>query len=205
MISPERRAVLTAKAEAYAQHVEQAVEYLRERGIGLDVARRYKLGVVPAGHEFAGRLSIPYLTVNGVVHIKYRDLTGNAKPKYLYEAGNLGARLYNASTLLHASDQAVITEGEVDAMTVEAYTGLPAVGYPGVDTWAKHPHWRMCFEGIPEVVVIGDGDEPGQKAAHRVAESIGMAARPVLMPDGHDANSYICEFGPESFVEFING
>lgn len=169
----------------------------------------FSLGFVPDG-QFAGRLSIPYMTPGGVVQIKYRCANElhheGAKhiepdcPKYLYEAGT-GTYLYNAQVLIHASETVVITEGELDAICVQAYTGLPAVAYPGVETWKKHPHWRLCFEGVSSVIVIADGDKPGRESALRVAESIGLSARVVDLPNGHDSNSYIASESAGTFLE----
>lgn len=206
-ISPERRASLTAKANEYAANIHQAVPYLLARGISEQVASMFSIGFVPYGQgEFGGRVSIPYTTPAGVVAIKYRSVDGAQQPKYLNESG-LGVRLYNAQALIRAEHRVVVTEGEFDAICVQAYCGIPAVAYPGADTWSKFPHWRHCFEGIPEVIVVADGDEAGQKAAARVAESIGWSARVVRMPevpDEKDANLYIVKHGAEAFQHKLN-
>lgn len=207
-ISPERRRALTAKAQGFAGNIEQAVPYLLNRGISREVAAMFNMGVVPYGQEFAGRLSIPYMTPAGVVQIKYRctDLShGDHKgdetcPKYLYEAG-CGIHLYNAQVLISTGDLVVVTEGELDAVCVQAYCGIPAVAYPGVETWQKQSHYRLCFEGVSEVIVVADGDKPGREAARRVADSIGSSARVLDMPDGQDSNSYIASQGAGAFIE----
>jgi DNA primase len=144
-----------------------------------------------------------------VVQIKYRCIEpehGNHKevrcPKYLVEEG-CGTHLYNSPVLLSESGLVVVTEGELDALTVQAYCGLAAVGYPGVDTWKDNPHFRLCFEGVNEIVVVADGDEPGRKAAKRVADSLGYAARVLDLPDGEDANSFIASHGAAVFTERV--
>lgn len=210
MIPPlERRRALTAKAQQYAGHADKATQYLGSRGITPQVAEVFLLGYVPDG-EFAGRLSIPYVTPGGVVQIKYRctDLTHHEGfkhtheecPKYLYEAGT-GTFLYNAQVLIHAADEVVVTEGELDAICVQAYTGKPAVAYPGTETWKKHPHYRLCFEGVSEVIVVADGDKAGKASAKAVAESIGIHARVVELPAGEDSNSYIASQGAGAYLE----
>lgn len=205
MISPERLAVLTAKAQQYADNIDQGEAYLLSRGISRQVAEIFGLGFVPYGAEYGGRVSIPYRTPAGVIAIKYRrtdDTQGG--PKYLNE-NELGVHLYNAPALIRAEHRVVVTEGEFDAICVQAYCGIPAVAYPGADTWMKQPHWRFCFEGIPEVIVVADGDEVGQKAAARVAESIGWSARVVRMPeDAKDSNAFITKYGAEAFVQKLN-
>lgn len=210
-LSPERREILTNRTETYRKHLDDAVPYLLERGISREAADMFHLGVVPyePDEKRAGRLSIPYLRPAGVVQIKYRCMIpehGDHKdkelkcPKYLTEDG-CGTHLYNSPVLLEESGLVVITEGELDALTVQAYCGIAAVGYPGVDTWKDNEHFRLCFEGVNEVVVIADGDDTGRKAAKRVADSIGFNARTVEMPDGQDANSYIASSGAGAFIE----
>lgn len=212
MILPaERRAVLTAKAQEYAGNLDHAMEYLLSRGIVAEAAAMFQLGYVTDG-EFATRLTIPYVTPAGVVQIKYRctDLshhkgfkhTHDGCPKYLYEAGT-GTYLYNAQVLIHSSDKVVVTEGEMDAVSVQAYTGIPSVAYPGSEMWKAHPHWTLCFEGVNEIIVVADGDDPGKEAAKRVSDALGLSAHVVNMPRGEDANSIIATQGAGAFLERI--
>ena len=194
-LSADRRRALTSKAQSFTANLEEALPYLLSRGISREVAEMFHLGCVPVGQEFAGRLSIPYLTPAGVVQIKYRctkehDCKTTNCTKYLYEAG-LGVHLYNAQILISSGDTVVLTEGELDAICIQSYVGYPAVAYPGVGTWGKQAHWPLCFEGVSEVVVLSDGDQPGREAAKRVCASLGSKARVVDLPDGLDANEFI--------------
>jgi len=202
---------LTAKARTLARDVEQALPYLLSRGISEQVAEMFQLGY--AGHgtpTHGGRLSIPYVTPAGVVDIKYRCADqahtthkGIDCPKYTHEIG-AGTHLYNAEVLIATSDTVVLTEGELDAICVQAYLGIPAVAYPGVGTWQSQKHYRLCFEGVSEVIVVADGDTPGRESAAAIAESIGMSARVVMMPDNYDSNQYIHENGAGAFLERLS-
>lgn len=205
-IGDERRRALTEKAQSYASTIDQAMPYLLERGISSEVAAMFGLGYAADG-DFAGRLAIPYRTPVGVVQIKYRcanlehgDHKGLDCPKYLYESG-CGTHLFNAQVLAGADGLVILTEGELDAICVQAYCGILAVGYPGTNTWNAQPHWALCFEGVPEVVVVADADEAGRPAAKRVAQSIGPQARVLDLPDGHDANSFLLAYGPGALLE----
>jgi len=167
---------------------------------------------VGEGEDFSGWLSLPYRTPAGTVDIKYRcvdlshgDHKGSSCPKYGKESG-LGVHLFNARTLVGNADRVLLTEGEFDAIAIQSLAGYPAVGYPGVDTWKKQEHWRFCFDSVAEVVVVADGDEPGRQAAERVQESFNrmdLLARVVEMPDGHDANSFLVEYGIPEFRTLI--
>jgi len=208
LASPERKKSLALKASEMAANVGAVQSYLDTRGISEPVAAHYKLGSTT---EFGSlRLSIPYFTPAGVVDIKYRCAVtehGDHKDKSIHcskmmKESGCGSHLYNAQSLIRASDLVVVTEGELDAVMVEGYTGFPTVGYPGTSNWEKR--WRYCFDGIGEVIVIADGDDPGRKAAEHVAQAIGTAARVVDLGDGHDASSYIRDLGVSQFVERLS-
>lgn len=211
-LSKEHRLSLGLKAARYAENLGAAAAYLNSRGITEEAANEFGLGVVSSGEEFQGRVSVPYLTRSGIIDIKYRcidpthgDHKGISCPKYGKESG-LGVHLYNAGALIGNADRVILTEGEFDAIAVQSLAGYPAVGYPGVDTWTKQEHWRLCFDSIAEVVIIADGDEPGRKAAERVQNSLGkmdLLARVVEMPDGHDANSFLVTYGISEFQKRV--
>lgn len=208
----QRRNALTEKANHLAAAIDQAMPYLESRLISRQVAEMFRLGYDIDG-EYAGRVSIPYLTPGGVVTIKYRcaDLEhGEHKgevscPKYLYETG-LGVHLFNAHVLLTTADRVIITEGEFDAMCIQAYLGVPAVAYPGTKTWQESPHFPLCFEGVSEVVILADGDKPGKDAAQKVSRSlsvINVTNRVVNLPNDTDANQIIATHGAKALIERI--
>lgn len=170
------------------------------RGLSGDSARRFRLGYVDAplvGHEqFRGRICIPYLTRAGVVSIKFRRIGDGTGPKYLYESGTVAKRIFNPAALFDTRPFVCICEGEIDAITADQ-CGLPAVGIAGVDNWQSY--FRRVFAGYDDVFILGDNDDKGQGEtfANRIAKSI-PNSKVVLMPDGHDVNSYFVAEGPEA-------
>lgn len=215
ILSPERRRALTGKADRYADNLEAVLPYLGKRGIDEQAAEMFGLGCVPEGEDYAGRLTIPYHTPTGCVLIKYRCTEADHHdgdkhvhercPKVFSEQG-CGIHLFNAQSLASSSELVVVTEGELDAVCVQAYCEIPAVGYPGTGSWNKHSdYYRLCFESVAEVAVVADGDDPGRAAAARVAQSIGFHARVVDMPDGEDANSALARHGAAWLKERIYG
>lgn len=211
-LGSEQKASLVQSTESYHRQLEasafstDALKYLYARGLG-EFTGRYSLGVVTEpwpGHEMmTGRISIPYLTPAGPVDLKFRciadhDCKAEHCPKYLGLEGG-GGRLYNARAVLAANNTVVICEGEFDAMAVSGLAGVPAVGYPGTDTWQRGKHFPRVFAGL-DVVVLADGDKPGVSAAKVVAKSI-PGARIVHMPNGEDANSFLLAHGADAFRE----
>jgi DNA primase len=213
-LEPKQRQFLETATATYQEAAEigtspystRAWEYLLSRGFDVAGRARYRLGVVddplPGHEQMQGRIVIPYLTPTGVVDLKFRciehdDCKANGCIKYLCADGG-GNWLYNARAVLAADDTVVLTEGEFDAMAA-GLAGVPAVGYPGTDTWSKNGHWPRVFAGL-EVVVVADGDKAGVAAAKTVAKSLELG-RVVRMPAGEDPNSALLRHGAEWFRE----
>jgi DNA primase len=95
-----------------------------------------------------------------------------------------------------------VTEGEFDAIAAHQ-AGLPAVGFPGVSS-IKEPYYLRPFKGYEAVYILADNDDKGQGEtfAEKVAENV-QNARIILMPKGHDVNSFLKADGPEALRERI--
>ena len=188
------------QAELHGADGAGALSYLIGRGLTHQTIQCFRLGYDPGRH----RIVIPYLNPEGAWGLKYRclhdhDCKEAGHGKYTYDGGQ-ELHLYNASALLAAS-HVVVVEGEFKAMAT-GQAGDPAVGYPGTQAWDKadNEHWPYCFDSVESVVVVADGDEPGRKAAARVAKLLRGApidadVRVVDMPDGLDPDSFILEYG----------
>lgn len=200
-LSSAYKKFLVYAATSYATQVNRAQEYLQLRGISLDIAERFQLGVVvdPAtGHEsMVGRLCIPSIGPNGIYQLKFRcmddhDCKDRGHSKYLTEA--IDNRLYNLRSLTARTDTVCITEGEIDAITLE-HIGFPALGVPGANGWKRH-HPRL-LAGFSRIYVFGDGDQAGRDFAKRVTNALPRAAR-ITCPDGQDVNSIYCSQGADA-------
>lgn len=205
MPGPLQKRSLTQAAETYhraAKVSEQARTYLDSRGLAKGRVWDYQIGYVtePAvGHEaYRDHLVIPYLTESGVVDLRFRRVD-DSKPKYQSLPGS-SPRLFNARTILTATQAVVVCEGELDAIAVEVLAGVPAVAYAGTSGWREW--FPRVLASVEEVVVVADGDEPGRKAAKAVAKSMDNA-RVVNLPDEHDSNSYLLKHGADDFLRLI--
>lgn len=205
--SAKRRESLASSVESYAANVDQALPYLMSRGIDRSTAVDWQLGYVqtPApGHDrFRGWLAIPYLTPAGPVSLKFRCIQPhrcNDLPdhhKYDSEQGS-GTYLFGVNALRSDSAFMCITEGELDCVVANDVALLPAVGVSGSTKWRQH--WNYIFEAFGDVVVLKDGDSAGDALARNVTNNV-PHARVVNMPDGHDVNSFVCEFGAQALRE----
>lgn len=202
MLSQSQKDSLERAASKYEACVDEVAPYLVERGITKETAHTYRLGYVaePArgDDEAIGRLSIPYITTTGVVDIRFRAVDAATTPKYLSRSGS-AVRLFGVTALLKPGRNIVVTEGEIDCMTVNQI-GVPAVGVPGANGWK--PYWRNLFEDYDEVIVLCDGDQAGRDFGKKMAEKIDQAVV-IHLPQGEDANSMYVEQGAAALLDLI--
>lgn len=203
MPSAEQKKSLERAVAHYQQFLGEAESYLSERGIPRQVAESFRLGVVKeplTGHEHLhGRLAIPYLTITGVVDIRFRSMDGT-DPKYM---GLPGAKthLFNVSSILISDSKIAVTEGEVDTITL-ASMGIHAVGVPGASNWK--PHYSRVLQDFEEVLVFADGDQAGRDFSKRLARDLDNVTI-INCPEGEDVNSAFIKFGKQWFEERLDG
>lgn len=196
MPSVSERQSLEQAAQAYAQDIQRAATYLAGRGIPLETAATYRLGYVtadnaqPGDMDMIGRLAITYNTDYGVLDIRFRDIDGGSRAKYLSKPGS-HTRVYNVQALTRTSTFVCVTEGEFDAIVADALCGLPSVGIPGASNW--QPHYPLLFESR-KVFVLCDGDAAGREFGKKVAATVD-GATVVPMPDGMDVNEVYVQLG----------
>lgn len=178
--------------------------YLTNRGITSAAADSFRLGFVAnplPGHEnYAGMLSIPYLTRSGVVSIRFRAVPENGDvdapiqgPKYLTIYGD-SMRPFNTLALARRENFAFICEGEFDTITL-SILGLPAVGIPGTEHWK--PLYRRMFR-YRTIIVPADNDDQGAgKEFGKKIQSDIHGTKVILMDKGYDVNKTYVEKGAE--------
>ncbi len=205
-LSKEQRRFLERATLQYAEHLDDAAEWLEGRGLDLEFARSRGLGVIrnpPAVHgHMNGRLAIPYLTDAGPVGIIARCIQDHkcseipnhdkiAKPK---GQGNL---LYGVQSLSWAEEWTVQVEGEIDALTWQQ-EGVPAISIPGAKNWKDH--WVNILEDFSVIYSVTDGDKAGKELYERLTYEIDLSRTQVIkieMPDGEDSNSMYVKLGGE--------
>lgn len=208
LLSNEQRRSLEEATMRYLGNVHVAEAYLMSRGITLEVAAGYALGVVVdplPGHDlFEGRLSIPYLTNAGPVNMKFRcikhhDCKASGCPKYIAWPG-LDTNLYGVQSYARAEDFMCVTEGELDALTLNML-GIPSIGIPGASNWK--PHWNKVLDDFAIVYVFSDGDAAGKEFAKRLVAEVNAVN--IKMPEGEDVNSMYLKEGAQYLRNRIKG
>jgi DNA primase len=210
--SDELRKSLDSATKAYQGALSLGARgYLHGRGIGNEAIARYRLGVVDGSvadhNDYSGMISIPYLTrLGGVNGLKFRQ-AHECKPdcahqKYLTP---YPTRIYNPA----AFDQAdklgyiAISEGEFDAMVLDLYCGIPAVGIPGVNTWTKHPEWKELFRGYSRVLMFADNDDPGRELSRAITRDCDNAHL-ISLASGNDVTDAFRATGRDTIRKEAN-
>ena len=193
----EQKRLLEQATSHYQQAVNLAEGYLINRGLSLQDAEYFRLGVVHqplVGHEaYEGRLAIPYITPAGVVDLRFRAIN-HEEPKYLSLPGS-ETRLYNVNALFKATDWIAVCEGEIDTITLTKL-GIPAVGVPGVKNIKSH-HYRILAD-FQRIYVFADGDPAGKEFTKELARKV-SGVTPIAIPEGEDVNSLFTKQGSDWF------
>lgn len=176
-----------------------------ERRFSPEIIDKFMLGAVvnPAvlDEDAKGMISIPYLTPAGPVALRFRRPPAKETgPKYWQPEGSV-LTIFNVNAFFASEETIAITEGEMDAITL-VQAGIPAVGIPGASAWK--PHFKLLFEGFQSVLICADNDDTGagRKFAAKVSQNV-PGPEVMLMPEGHDVNSYFAEHGRQALRDYM--
>ncbi len=132
-------------------------------------------------------------------------------PKYLNSPESAvfhkGEEIYGLYELKQANaqiDQVFITEGYMDVVALAEHGVTTAVATLG--TAISPMQIEKLFRTVKTLVFCFDADLAGRKAAWRALENSlaslkeGRLARFLFLPEGHDPDTYIQQFGKEEFL-----
>ena len=148
----------------------RVLDYLTvERNVPRDVIEKYRVG------EDGSKIVFPFLLPDGTLAMaKTREAVDGAKP--VPTAANCEPVLFGWQAIDDHGRDLVLTEGEIDALSMAAY-GLQAMSVPyggggkGKQNWIENEFERLGrFERI---YIATDMDEPGEQAATEIAARLG--------------------------------
>ena len=169
------------------------------------------------GHydRFRDRIMFPIRDARGrTIGFGGRTL-GDGEPKYLnspetvlFHKGRELYGLYEARQALRHIDQLVVVEGYMDAVALARHGIDFAVATLGTATTGEY--LNRLFRLTDNVGFAFDGDRAGRQAAWRALENAlplireGRQVRFVFLPEGHDPDTYVGEFGTDAFLALLD-
>jgi twinkle protein len=185
-------------------------EFLATRGLTKDVLIRNHVTTatvwMPQVEEEVRALAFPYYRDGEVVNIKYRDTKKNFR-----QVGGARKTFYKIDDV---TDTAIITEGEIDALSLEVAGFKNGISVPDGAPAANSKNYETKFEylddekldSIKTFILAVDNDEPGRKLEEELARRLGRdrCLRVTWVEGCKDANEVLLAHGVEVLVGCIN-
>jgi len=161
--------------------------------------------------RFRNRLMFPIIDVRGNVIGFGGRVLDNSTPKYINTTEtiifNKGRNLFGLNLAKKSKfGYLILVEGNIDVVTLHQYGFDNAVASLGTSLTDEQANLLSRY--TEQVVLIYDGDAPGQKAARRaipILEKTGIEVKVLQIPDNMDPDDYLRKFGPEKFKLLLEG
>jgi len=163
------------------------------------------VGILLDGNRerFIDCVVFPVFDAEGSITTLYGRYLGYGKMRHLYLPGR-SKGLWNAG-IVKTYSEIILVESVIDGLSIEM------AGFPNVvavqGTGALNDRAVKLFQtyGVTKITVMFDGDEAGRQASGRTVEKFSSSFRcsSIVLPDGHDPNSFLLQFGAEALRERI--
>ena len=159
--------------------------------------------------RFRGRIMFPLQDIHGNLIAFAGRIIDETEPKYLnspetplYIKGRHLFGFNRAKEAIRKQNRALIVEGYFDQIRAHHHGIRNTVATCGTALTLEQA--SLLKNHTKQATLIFDSDSAGQAATKRGFEvllSQGMSVEVLLLPSGHDPDSFIHEFGPEKFLE----
>ncbi len=192
------------------------VGILRDHKLNLDMAVQAGV-IIPKKNggyydRFRGRIIFPIFDLRQQVVGFGGRVLDNSLPKYVntpetpvFHKGEFLYGLHASYKAIRDKNRAVIVEGYMDWLALRNHGLHEVVATLGTALTARHVGRLKGY--AREAVIVFDSDEAGKAAVLKslpVFSNEGLPARAVVLPDGHDPDSFVNANGLDSFLEFLD-
>ncbi len=191
-------------------------EFLTRRGLDLRLATRAGLLIEKRNggfyDRFRDRIIFPIFDLKGRPVGFGGRVLDNGLPKYLntpetpvFRKSEILYGLNTAYDSIRKAGRVMVVEGYMDLLALKS-EGISAV-VATLGTALTPEHIRKLKGYTAEIVVIFDSDEAGIKAALRSLPLFlneGAKGKAVVLPSGHDPDSFIKEKGRDAFLRLVD-
>ncbi|PID73050.1 MAG: DNA primase, partial [Desulfobacterales bacterium] len=162
--------------------------------------------------RFRDRIVFPICSISGQVCGFGGRIVGEGQPKYLnspeslvYNKSSMLLGLYQQKEQIRKQNQVILVEGNFDLISLVAY-GFENVLAP-LGTALTKGQLRLVKKFAEQAILLFDGDSAGIKAAVRavplfLAEQ--LAGKVALLPDSHDPDSFVSEYGVSALQRLLD-
>jgi DNA primase len=191
---------------------DSLLNHVRKSGLPVDLVEKSGL-VVPQKSKkgfydrFRNRIIFPILNLNQQVIGFGGRVLDDSLPKYLnspetpvYNKSQSLYGLHRAKNKCRETRTVYIVEGYFDLLALQAHGIQNVAATLGTALTPNHIHVLKGF--AEKIILVFDSDDAGIQASLRgvgIFIKEGVDARVVLLPRGHDPDSFVSEFGPEGF------
>ena len=160
---------------------------------------------------FRGRLMFPIFNPSGKAIAYAGRVLGNQKKTAKY-INSPQTKVYNKSKVLYGinfakneirkTDEVVLVEGYTDVISLQQY-GIDNVAASS-GTSLTPDQMKLLHRYGDTITMIYDSDSAGQRAMKRginIALREGMDVKLLELPEGEDPDSFVRQFGKDSFLE----
>ena len=189
----------------------EAKQYLINRGLTGDIAKKYGLGFDANRHK----ITFPIHDRRGrVIGFGFRVLD-NSLPKYInspdspiFHKGTVLYGLYEAREANRTLDKIIVVEGYMDVIALAQAGITDAVATLGTATTEFHVT-QLC-QHTDKIIFCFDADDAGRKASWRALQSAlpvlrdGIEISFLFLPHGEDPDSFIKKQGAAEFLALLN-
>lgn len=163
--------------------------------------------------RFRGRVTFPIHNVSGKVIAFGARMMGSDKnqPKYinspespLYDKSAALYGIFQARQAIRQADMCYLTEGYMDVVAMHQSGIANCVASSGTSLTAGQI--KLIGRFTQNLTLLYDGDKAGIKASLRGIDLIveaGLNVRAVVLPDGHDPDSYAKANGSEALETYL--
>ena len=171
-------------------------EYLKLRGIGLDVCKKYRVG------ESDGNIAFPYYDDNNkLVLMKFRrpeKYSGKGQKAWREEGGKA---IFWGMDLCRSDKPLIITEGEFDTLSLTECGLINVVSVPsGAEDMTCIDNCWDWLQQFKKIVIWPDNDEPGQEMCRKLISKLGSWRCAVVESAYKDANECLFRAGHDGVI-----
>lgn len=161
--------------------------------------------------RFRNRVMFPIIGLTGRVIAFGGRILDDGQPKYMnspespvFDKSRTLFGLYQNRDYIRQAKSCLVVEGNFDLLSLVVH-GVRNVVAP-LGTALTQAHIRSLKGYTDEVILLFDGDQAGLKAAMRsvpIFLSEQVTAKIAVLPEAHDPDTFVREFGPEGLSKHL--